>query len=333
MEKIKIELDVPVRTPAFCSIELLYSCILRCKMCYMWKNPRAINELSIENWKKFILALKKFTDLKTSINITGGEPLFKENIIGLVKFIVQQGFTDVSMTTNGFLIDKTIAKEIAESGLGMLSLSLDSINEDTHDYLRGVNGVYRKVIESLNYFEEHKGYLKKIGIQTIIMGPNLEGILDLVEWAHKKKISIYFMAIVEPLCLSLKNNWYRDSEYSFLWPQDTTKLYKVIDELILRKEKGVDIGNSVAQLRAFKAYFASPDDFVKKEKKCKMGDGMLKVGPMGDVSLCGEKGAIGNIRNSDICDIWFSEKAKCVREAIKSCKTNCPQLINCYFED
>lgn len=322
-----------IRKPAFCSIEVLYSCILKCRMCHMWKNPRAINELSIEDWKKFIIALKRFTNLKSSINITGGEPLLKENIIELVRFIVREGFTSISMTTNGFLINKDVARDIADAGLNMISISLDSIAEDIHDYLRGVRGVYRKVMEAFEYFERYPGSLKKLGIQTIIMGPNLDGILDLVKWADKKKISIYFMAIVQPLCAPLQNNWYMESKYSFLWPKDMTKLYNIIDELIRIKEKGIDIGNSTAQLHAFKTYFRDPNEFVKKQKQCRMGDGMLKVGPTGDVSLCDEKGIIGNIRNSDICDIWFSKKAKCVREAIKSCKTNCPQLINCYFEE
>jgi len=100
-----------VREPTFCSIEVLYSCILKCKMCYMWKNSRTVNELFIEDWKKFILALKRFTGLKNSINITGGEPLLKENVLELVRFIVQQDFTDVSITTNGFLIDKAMLRK------------------------------------------------------------------------------------------------------------------------------------------------------------------------------------------------------------------------------
>lgn len=332
-KKIKSETEKLIRTPAFCSLEVLYSCILKCKMCHMWKNPRIINELSIEDWKEFIIALKRFTDLKTSLNITGGEPLLKENIIELVRFIVQEGFTSVSMTTNGFLINKDMARDIADAGLDMISISLDSIAEDIHDYLRGVKGVYRKVMDALEYFGEYPGRLKKLGIQTIIMGPNLDGILDLVKWADKKKISIYFMAIVQPLCAPLQNNWNMESEYSFLWPKDMTKLYSIIDELTRIKERGVDIGNSTAQLRAFKTYFRDPNEFVKKQKQCRMGDGMLKVGPTGDVSLCDEKGSIGNIRNNEIQDIWFSEKAEYVRETIKSCKTNCPQMINCYFEE
>jgi len=299
----------------------------------MWKNPRTPEEMPIEDWKKFIVALKEFTGTNTSINITGGEPLLKENVLDLVRFIVQNGFREVSMTTNCFLIDRTMSQEIADSGMSMLSMSLDSIDEEVHDSLRGLKGACRKVMDALEYFKNYPGGLKKLGIQTIIMGPNLGGILDLVQWAHKRSISIYFMAIAQPLCLSLPSSWYLESEYSFLWPSEKAELFNVIDNLIKFKEDGVDIGNSVAQLKAFKTYFTDPNDFVKKYRQCRMGDGMLKVDPQGNVSLCAEKGAIGNVRTDKIEDIWFSEKAANVRESIRSCKTNCPQLINCFFEE
>lgn len=317
----------------FCSIEVLYSCILKCKMCHMWKNPRSPEEMSIKDWKKFIVALKEFTGTNTSINITGGEPLLKEGVLDLARFVVQNGFNAVSMTTNGFLIDKSISKAIADSGMSMISMSLDSIDEEVHDNVRGVKGACKKVMDAFEYFRNYPGGLKKLGIQTIIMGPNLGGILDLVQWAHKRDMSIYFMAIAQPLCLSLSSNWYLESEYSFLWPKERAKLFDVIDGLVKFKEDGIDIGNSVAQLKAFKTYFTDPNDFVKKYRQCKMGDGMLKVDPQGSVALCAEKGSIGDVRIDRIEDIWFSEKAAIIRESIKTCKTNCPQLINCYFEE
>jgi len=196
-----------------------------------------------------------------------------------------------------------------------------------------VKGAYRRVIEVLEYFKACPGTLKKLGIQTIIMGPNLDGILDLLEWAHRRGVSVYFMAIVAPLCAPYQDNWHIDSEYSFLWPQDIAKVNNQIDGIIRMKKAGADIGNSIAQLQAFKSYFRDPDEFVKRQKQCKMGDGMLKVGPTGEVSLCAEKGSLGSIRESPIQDIWFSQQAKHCRQAIATCKTNCPQLINCYFEE
>jgi MoaA/NifB/PqqE/SkfB family radical SAM enzyme len=250
-----------------------------------------------------------------------------------VRFIAGSGFNAVSMTTNGFLINKSMASAIADSGLSMISMSLESLDEAVHDSIRGIKGACRKVMEAFEYFKDYPGGLKKLGIQTIVMGPNLEGILDLVQWAHTRNISIYFMAIAQPLCLSLSSDWYLESEYDFLWPKKKEKLFKVIESLIRFKENGVDIGNTVAQLKAFKTYFSDPNKFVKKHRQCKMGDGMLKVDPQGNVSLCAEKGSIGNVRTDRIKDLWLSEKAANVRESIKTCKTNCPQLINCFFEE
>jgi len=215
----------------------------------------------------------------------------------------------------------------------MISMSLDSIDEGVHDNIRGVKGACRKVMDAFEYFRNYPGGLNKLGMQTIIMGPNLGGILDLVQWAHKRSISIYFMAVAQPLCLPLPSSWYLESEYSFLWPNEKARLFNVIDNLVKFKEDGIDIGNSVAQLQAFKTYFTDPNDFVKKYRQCRMGDGMLKVDPQGNVSLCAEKGSIGNVRTDRIEDIWFSEKAANIRESIRFCKTNCPQLINCFFEE
>jgi len=299
----------------------------------MWKNLRTKDELSIEQWKEFILDLKRFTQLKTSINITGGEPFLKHDVLDLVRHTTQEGFKGISMTTNGFLIDIRLAQEISASGLAMISFSLDSIDADIHDNLRGIKGSCQKVMAAIGYLLKDKVNTLKIGIQTIIMGPTLGGIPELIKWASSRGVSIYFMAIAEPLCASLGPDWFIRGDYSFLWPHDFKKRDETIELLIQEKKNGADIGNSLAQLRGFKTYFDNPEEFVRRERKCRMGDGMVKIGPTGDVSLCGEKGAIGNICNSPISEIWFSEKAKSVRGLISSCRSNCPQMINCYFED
>ncbi len=322
-----------IRKPKFCSIEVSYECILRCKMCYMWKNQRMPDELNIDEWKRAICSLKKFTGPNCSINITGGEPLLKKQVIDLVKFINQEGFLDVSMTTNGFLIDKEMARSLSDAGLRMISLSLDSSNQQIHDNIRGVPGAGKKVMDAIEYFSLHRGSLEKIGIQTIIMEPNIDTIIDLAKWADKSKISVYFMAVVKPLCLLLPDTWHIDSEFAYLWPKEEKKINNLLDALIKFKKDGIDIGNSIAQLEAFKCYFADPNEFVKKKRNCRMGDGMLKIGPQGEVALCAEKGSIGNVRKNEIEDIWWSEPANRVREEIDSCRMNCPQLINCYFEE
>lgn len=66
------------------------------------------------------------------VRITGGEPLVRKGIVSLIEMIARiKGIKDLSMTTNGVLLDK-FAKDLATAGLQRVNISLDSINEDNY---------------------------------------------------------------------------------------------------------------------------------------------------------------------------------------------------------
>ncbi|MCG2712656.1 MAG: SPASM domain-containing protein, partial [Candidatus Omnitrophica bacterium] len=81
-----------------------------------------------------------------------------------------------------------------------------------------------------------------------------------------------------------------------------------------------------------KHYFKNPKNFLKKGP-CHISVEALNITPTGQVHICFYKPAIGNIKSFNIRDIWFSEKAKSVREMIKKCTRNCQSLVNCNFEE
>ena len=60
------------------------------------------------------------------IKITGGEPLVRPRIPGLIRQIKAiPGIEKVTLTTNGILLKKQM-KELAEAGLDSLNISLDT---------------------------------------------------------------------------------------------------------------------------------------------------------------------------------------------------------------
>lgn len=62
------------------------------------------------------------------VRITGGEPLVRRGITGLVRMLASiDGITDLAMTTNGILLEK-FAKELADSGLHRINISLDTVD-------------------------------------------------------------------------------------------------------------------------------------------------------------------------------------------------------------
>lgn len=65
----------------------------------------------------------------TRIRLTGGEPLIRFDIIEIIEALSAiHGLNDLSLTTNGILLEK-MAFKLAAAGLGRVNISLDSLDE------------------------------------------------------------------------------------------------------------------------------------------------------------------------------------------------------------
>lgn len=322
--------------PGFCCYGITDACMLRCKMCEKWKGDR-IADLSmnrpptLEEWKRCAKSLREMVDEHFIIDVGGGEALIHPDVLELVRYSVDLGF-DTSIASNAWLIDEKMAKRISNSGLKMISLSLDSHKKDTHDYLRGVPGVYDRVMDSIDYLNKCCSSGFSINICCAIYEINQEDIMELIKWANlNDKItgSINFMACMQPNNTDPKEDWYLD-KYNFLWPKNPERTAEIIENIIDLKKKRWKIGNPLSQLRAFQAYYRDPKKFVKR-KQCNL-DRAVHVSAVGDIFLCYGWESIGNIKEHDLKERWYSEDTVEVREKIAACKNNCHFLLNCFDE-
>jgi MoaA/NifB/PqqE/SkfB family radical SAM enzyme len=340
--------------PEFCTITITDSCFFKCKMCNFWKPEiRHVNkEISpkLWAWKRFLYGLSKIVPKKTlegeimkrfTIIISGGEPLSSPYILELIKFSSSLGFRTV-VPSNGFLINKKMAEKLHKAGLTQVNLSLDSMDENIHDNIRGFKGAYKGVmraIENLNKYE-----YPVIGIGSIIQESTYKGIPKLVDWVQNNDNldGILLMAVTQPNNIPFDIEWQIKQEFSGLWPKETKEVTAVINKLIKTKKSNIikvqkglisdKIYNNLPQLYAFKNYFKDPLRFVKNENPCNF-DTVIGVAPDGHMFLCHHYNFMGNIMTHDIKDVWYSENAHLVRQKIKICRTNCHELINCYFKE
>lgn len=323
-----------IAKPGFCCIGIVDACMLRCQMCQKWKEDpgtKGIAQPSTEQWKTFIRQLRDLVDEGFEIDFGGGEALMRSDVLELVSYAKRLGFRN-AIASNGYLIDADMAKRIVDSGLDSIILSLDSLNPKIHDQMRGVSGVAQRVFKAIKYLRKYSKTIH-IGICTIILEQNLDGLIDLAEWVNtqrKKTNSILFMAAMQPNNTEFDPGWYKNS-YSYFWPKDTKKVREVLDELIRRRKSGQWIGDSVRQLEAFKSYYENPGKFVKKEP-CNL-DRALHASSIGDVYLCYRYATLGNIKNGDdVRQLWRSDLAEEARKNIRKCQHNCHFLLNCFFE-
>jgi cyclic pyranopterin phosphate synthase len=178
------------RTVNYVRLSVTDRCDFRCVYCMaedMTFQPRE-QVLTLEEIAR---VAKTFVSLGTEkIRLTGGEPLVRKDILGLVQEIGSYGLRDFAMTTNGSQLP-TMAEPLRKAGLKRLNISLDSLDADKfHRITR--TGRLNQVLNGIDAAKE-AGF-EGIKLNTVVMkGGNDEEVPELVEFARKKKVDITFI--------------------------------------------------------------------------------------------------------------------------------------------
>ena len=106
-------------------------CNLRCIYCMPPGGVPLVSHQDILSFEEILLVVRAAVETgMDKIRITGGEPLVRAGIVELVRMIsAVEGIRDISMTTNGILLDKYAGK-LAEAGLQRINISLDTMRPD-----------------------------------------------------------------------------------------------------------------------------------------------------------------------------------------------------------
>lgn len=326
------------KKPTYCCIAITERCFLHCRMCYKWKddiNSRDPNEPTIDQWKRFIDSLGRMVDRPFQLNFAGGEALIHENTLPLIRYASDKGLTTL-LASNAWLIDEVMAEKIKAARLGAISISLDGIKEETHDYIRGAKGSYKKALMAIELLKKVYPDIK-VHICTLISAVNMYELKELVLWASDNSMvdGIAFQAVTQPFNTPIEDNWHLNPEYSYLWPKDSGEMDAILQSIIdIKKDSAHNkINNQASQFLAFKAYFKNPNSFLKKGVTCHLDETAINVTPAGDIFFCFYMDPIGNIKIDDISELWYSDKNESSRRHIKNCKRNCQAVVNCNYEE
>jgi len=245
-------------------IEILTNryCNLRCRFCDAWTNPINYDEIITYNdIKKALTNIHNWLKRPLHLSLAGGESFMRQDILQIIKFAESHGFF-TSVTTNGTLINKKMAQGIIKSNLSGINISIDSLDPQKHDYIRGVNGTLKRALAGLHYLNQFRKEKKDkplwLNIATVITKLNHKDIVQLLKFVEKEGIDTIILQPISPIFFGDRKDWYDDK----LWPKtkkEQQEICKTIDKLILLKKKNHKILNSVAQLIDMKSYFSNLD--------------------------------------------------------------------------
>ena len=141
-----------LRAPVNVTWEITLNCNLRCVHCLSDAGKALDDELSTEECRALI---DQWADLKVfQVNIGGGEPFAREDFLDLLQHAHGKGLV-TCVSTNGLLVEKALAKRLAEFEMLYLQVSLDGATEDVNDAIRG-RGTYRRVLEAMEFLSGEK---------------------------------------------------------------------------------------------------------------------------------------------------------------------------------
>lgn len=307
--------------PTNVNIEIINRCCLRCQMCDIWKNHPE-GELSIREWKQVVDSLKAWLG-SFRLTITGGEPFMKVGIWDFLEYCVDIDLP-VVVITNGFGFTAKQLEQLAALRLTQVVISLDSLNPETHDKIRGMPGAHKKTWKAMNYLAANQRPFL-LGSSTVIMDDN---ILELGSIAYRfGEIGIdriFFQPVQGGFTTSDGLNWPYDTS---LWPSSADRIEEGFSSLLEAKKQGVPIANSVRELLFFRDYFLQGPQWVRPWP-CTVGYTTFHCDAFGQVRMCiPYAGNIGNIRTHQPAYIWNNAIASRERSVISSCERAC--MLNC----
>jgi cyclic pyranopterin phosphate synthase len=138
------------------------------------------------------------------LRITGGEPLVRNNLAGLIERLSAiAGIDDIALTTNGILLAEQAA-ELKRAGLQRLNISLDTLDDDVFFQLSRRRGI-DQVITGI-HLAKTLGF-DKIRLNAIAIKSITEhAIVPLAKFARQYDLELRF---IEFMPLDADDQWQR----------------------------------------------------------------------------------------------------------------------------
>jgi radical SAM protein with 4Fe4S-binding SPASM domain len=246
---------------------------------------------------------------------SGGEPLCREDIFELAGHAKAAGIAP-ALATNGTLITSAAAKQIADSGIVRVSVSLDGADAQVHDKLRQVQGSFKRALKGIKNLTAADVPFQ---INVTLTKNNAEQLKDIYNLAKSVgAVAVHIFMLVPVGCGQIL------AETDMLSPQQyEQKLLEICrldgtGQMQVKVTCGPHYERVIRQQGLYKARLkAGQGDSPVPGRSghggpargCLAGLGILFVGHQGDVFPCGYLPVkCGNVLKEPLSQIWYKNK-------------------------
>ncbi|MFZ3058738.1 MAG: radical SAM protein [Candidatus Methanoperedens sp.] len=258
------------------------------------------------------------------LEISGGEPLEHPDILGIIRYAKIKDL-EVRLYTSGlvsqrdefFSMNNKLATCLKKSGLDKIIFNTEGSNSTTHELVTGLNGSYKKAMESISTAIAAGLWA---GIHFVPTKLNFREIGQAIEISNTLGVSEFAILRFVPQGRGLMNR-----EKLELSHQEYEELFYALNKIKLHSR--IRIGHP------FNCFISDSES-----SDCIAGKSLCLIRPNGDVVPCPAfkqniDYVVGSIKDNSLIDIWFNseilQKFRTFKfENITGCR-NCPLLPKC----
>ena len=224
-----------------------------------------------------------------SIRLTGGEPLVRQGLVGLVARLSELGFRDLAMTTNAMRL-APVARALYEAGLTRVNISCDSLREERFASIRR-RGDLRTVLHAMDVAESAGLAPLKINV-VLVRGVNDDEIEDFADFARQTGRVVRF---IEVMPLDAQGAWDRAQLVS-----------------------GKEIFERISARWPLEALAREGD--AAPAQRFRFADGRGEIGLISSVTepFCGTCNRLRLTADGDIRNCLFSDDELTIRDAVRA---------------
>jgi MoaA/NifB/PqqE/SkfB family radical SAM enzyme len=254
------------RRPVLVNFEVTLRCNARCGFCDYWKTSASARDDEVS---EFAAAARFFDPLM--ITFTGGEPLLRRDLEGLVAAVAGAVRVKyITLLTHGGLLSLDRARSLWDAGINQFNISLDYL-DGRHDAARGIPGLTTKIFSVIP--QMLGAGIDSIRFNTVIRNDNLDQLLPLVERAASMGCGVNFSTYA-----SSKNG----NPEGLLGPDQYDELDRVIKGLLAYKKRRRGV------ITSSDYYLSQIPRYVRGEitQPCESGLKTIHLDPSGHVKRC-----------------------------------------------
>ncbi|MDP3939996.1 MAG: radical SAM protein [Deltaproteobacteria bacterium] len=163
--------------PSVVQIEITNRCNMRCKWCYR-ENLEMLGKVGDMPLEPLMKLIEGCRGVRLLHLFGEGEPLMYPGIIEVIRHAAKY-VKCPSVTTNGTML-RHLGKELAESGLGELAVSIDGTDPETFREIRKVE--LSRILDNMSYFASISDI--PIRINAVVSKDNLDSLRNMPELAR-----------------------------------------------------------------------------------------------------------------------------------------------------